>query len=225
MLVYFLSIAPSNSEEAQSSSDIGTASLTSEQPSFSITTKEVDVQLSSEYDTESDIEEEKSDKSDIEREVEQDVDPEDTYNLDYMNDCTSAYYDCYKIRINEGSIFQRKHILLLCSIVGEYLFEKKELLIDQIVQDLRAHSSNLSVAHIISYLENDDRKKKQAAKDIIKNLKAGIQRKECAFRKMKFEGSQMMKGIPHGSIRSLVHDRFVRDLRKDVKTKVKGGKK
>ena len=102
-----------------------------------------------------------------------------------------AKEDMYKLR--NFSRFQRKHIVVLCAVMGEYLLESDSCSMEQVSTTLGKYDHHL-VQYILEQLTQKE--SKAATKDMIRNLGKGIKKNQAAFYRMKHEGNQLMKGVP-----------------------------
>ena len=137
-------------------------------------------------------------------EVENEVDDvTDTYNISYSDRMKWAYHDCYKPK---KRIFQRKHILAICVCVGEYLLTQKECQFETVESELKGFAGITVVDEALDILNNDETK--LAAKEAIKNLRTQIKAKEPAYRRMVYEGGQMLKGIPASRLKQHIRQKW-----------------
>ena len=127
-----------------------------------------------------------------------------SYNLCYEKSYASG--DCYRLRSDR---FERKHILVLCALVGDHLKERNPKLILKEVTDVVSVNAHSVCEDIMS--KHDDNKAK--FKDMLRNLQKGIVKhgdEKQSFQRMKYEGRQLLKGVSQDKL-AVVIDRCLKN--------------
>ena len=88
--------------------------------------------------------------------------------------------------------------------LGEYLLESDSCSMEQVSTTLGKYDHHL-VQYILEQLIQKE--SKAATKDMIRNLGKGIKKNQAAFYRMKYEGNQLMKGVPARKLSHIISTR------------------